>query len=94
MTTAIASDHFDFAKWYAEQDAIAQAHARKVGAAEANEKYGSQDYVDSLMKQYKDAKAYAASMTERTGKAWIASAHGGVQPAQDMLGDKVSEYLK
>ena len=33
-------------------------------------------------------------MTHKTGKAWIASAGGSVEPADAMLGDKVSEYLK
>ena len=31
---------------------------------------------------YRKQKDYAAKMTARTGKAWIASAKGSVQPAQ------------
>ena len=92
--TPIKPDKFDFEKWYAEQDAIARGTAESIGTGEANEKWSKQDYVDAHMKYYENAKGYAKHMTEAKGVAWIASAHGGVQPAQEMLGDQVGQYLK
>ena len=87
-------DLFDFDKWYGEQDTIAEARAKVRGLEEANDKWSATDYERAILDNYAQQKAHAATMTHKTGKAWIASASGSVEPADAMLGDKVSEYLK
>ena len=94
MTDAIPAGSFDFDKWYAAQDPIAERIAKGIGAHEANDKWSADDYEKASLDNYERAKTYARTMTEQKGVAWIASAHGGVQPAQDMLGDRVGGYLK
>ena len=91
MTTP---EHFDFDKWYAEQDPIAKAAAAALGEREQNAKWSAVHYERAALANYAQQKDYALSMTTKTRKAWIASASGSVESADAMLGDKVLEYLK
>ena len=93
MNDPIPPNRFDFTKWYSEQYAKAAGDAEALGEREANDKWSAGDYAKAHLDNYLRQKEYAEGMTRKTGKAWIASASGSVEPAGALLGDKVGDYL-